>query len=471
MLDWMRFNTRQMTDFFQWEVGPLRELTPDIPCTTNFMGLSNGHDYAAFAKVVDFVADDQYPRYSDLDSDLLEKVNTVAFKDDLYRCFKPDSAWILMESCPEDPCYSGTMSGLKRPHLHRAEMLQALGHGAEGTLYFQWRKGRGAHEKFHGAVLDHAGHEHTRTFRDVAALGRSYQKFTPFLGSRTPAAEVAVVYDWEARWSFQFSPTANGNNAYDRIAVSHYTPFREAGMPVDVISSERDFSSYKVLILPQLWMLKPGVATRLRAFVEAGGTLIGTYYTGAVNETGLCWTGGFPGDGLMDVFGLWNEETDLLGEDRTQTIRITTGQEFPQSTYLARQVSSLCQLRGAIALAEYTEDFYAGFPALSVHELGKGRAYYQAARLGLDFQRAFYGQLIQQLGLSRPVPGPVPEGVQLQERRNAQARFLFLQNFSGESQAILLGKGAWSELETNEAVEETYQIKPWSSVILQAPVT
>jgi beta-galactosidase len=461
MLDWMRFTTHQMVDFYQMEVAPLHAANSAIPCTTNFMGLSNGHDYARFARVVDLVADDQYPRYHGDDADLAEKVNAIAFKHDLYRNFKPGRPWMLMESCPDDPQYPGNMAGIKPPGLHHAEMLQALGHGAEGTLYFQWRKGRGGHEKFHGAVVGHDGTGETRVFREVEALGRLYERLTPILGSRTPAAEVGLIYDGEARWAFQFNSTANAGNAYDRIAQSHYRPFRDHGVPVDVFESERDFSSYKLLIAPQLYMLKPGVAARLRAFVEQGGVLVGTVYTGFVGESGLCFTGGFPGDGLREVFGIWNEETDVLLGPRRQRMRLTGGAEFE-----VEGAAALVHPDAAGVLAVYTESFYAGSPALTVHSLGKGQAYYQAGRSGPEFQNHFYTGLMAELGLRRPLPTPPPMGVQLQERVSDHGRFLFVQNFTGESQTLKLPPGSWHDLgDTGTAIAHGL-LAPWQSGVL-----
>ena len=461
MLDWMRFTTEQMVEFYQMEAAPLKAANPDIPCTTNFMGLSNGHDYARFAEVVDVVTDDQYPRYHYEDEDLHDKVNTIAFKNDLFRNFKPGRPWMLMESCPDDPLYPGNLAGIKPPGLHRAEMFQALGHGAEGTLYFQWRKGRGGHEKFHGAVVGHDGSGDTRIFREVESLGRSYEHLTPILGSRTPPAEVAIIYESDSRWAFQSNATANARNAYDRVAQAHYRPFRDSGIPVDVIASGRDFSPYKLLIVPQLYLLKNGVAARLRSFVEQGGILVGTVYTGIVGESGLCFTGGFPGEGLRQVFGLWNEETDVLVGRRRQKLRMHDGAEF--------EVTETCGLvrpEGAEVRAVYTEQFYAGSPALTVNALGKGKAYYQAARCGHEFHEHFYGNLMREAGLRQPLPTRPPAGVQVQERVSQTRRFLFLENFTANSQRVELPSGVWEDLAERRPQAAGGLLDPWQSIIL-----
>jgi len=372
-----------------------------------------------------------------------------------------------MESCPGTPQYRKPMR-VKRAQLHRAEMLQAVGHGAEGTCYFQWRAGRGGQEKFHGAVVDHMGNEHTRVFQSVAAVGRLYRRLVPVLGS-APKAEVGLLYDWEARWGLELSGGPDSDDdGYARVAVDHYQPLRELGVAVDVFHSERDFSGYKLLVAPQLWMLKPGVARRLRAFVEGGGTLVATYYTGVCDETNRCFTGGWPGDGLGEVFGLWDEETDVQPPAAVRRVRVAAGAPFAAGRVLrARRVCALVHLRGARALATYAEDFYRGRPALTVNRFGKGRAFYHAAQLEPDGLRAFYGWLARDLGLARDLPAPPPRGVLVQRRAKPGAQFLFLQNFTPKPQRARLGAGSWRDMDTGAAVRNALVLAPFGSAVLQ----
>ncbi len=443
-LDWLRFNTQQVIDFFEWEAEPLRRLTPGVPCTTNFMGLFPTLDYARLAEHVDIVADDQYPAYDERGTDSIEKAISVAFKHDLYRCFKPDRPSMLMESCPDAPQWKLPMR-LKPENVHRAEMLQAIGHGAEGTCYFQWRKGRGGVEKHHGAVVDHAGHENTRVFRSVAALGRSYEKLSEVIGS-VVEAEVALIYDWDVRWAFERSGgMLSRDDAYSRVCFDHYQPFWELGVSVDVLASGRDFSAYRLLIAPQLHLLKPGVAARLREFVERGGTLVSTYYTGFVGPSTLCFTGGMPGDGLVELFGVWNEETDCLPPHVSQTLLCVADRGLPLAErYPTGDVCAIVEARGAQVLATYGEGFYAGTPALTVREHGRGRAYYQAARMGQGFLGDFYRGLAATLGIAPALPD-LPAGVTVQRRRAEHKEYFFLQNFGPTPQTVKLGGQGLSE--------------------------
>ncbi|MCE9616121.1 MAG: beta-galactosidase [Lentisphaerae bacterium] len=463
---WLRFINHQLRDFYQWEAKPLRAASAGIPITTNFMGLFSHVDYSKLAEIVDVVADDQYPAYSASDPNLPRSAAGISFKDNLYRCFKPDRPWMLMESCTGTPQWRQP-TRLKRPGLHQAEMLQALGHGAEGTCYFQWRKCRGSVEKFHGAVVDHVGHEHTREFRGVADLSRRYARMPEILGS-TVRAEVAMLYDWESRWGIELSdgPGFTGE-MYPDVMLDHYQPFWDQGLAVDVINSERDFSGYRVLIAPLLWMLKPQVAARVRTFVEAGGVFVTTFFSGICDQHNLCLTGGWPGDGLMDLCGIWNEETDVLGEGERRRVKVAGAWAGKKRSFSAAHVCAVAQLRGAKALAVYDEDFYKGLPVLTRHAVGKGQAYYVAARVEVDCLRAFYGKMARDLKLHRPVPAVLPQGVTVQERVKDRATYLFFQNFSTTAKRVALGpKAVYRRLLDDKRVRGTLTLPPLGSDVL-----
>jgi beta-galactosidase len=450
------------------EIAAIKRFSSDVPVTTNLMGTHSGIDYAKLVAELDVVADDQYPAYSPDAKDLWGDVLRVAFKDDLHRSFKPDRPWMLMESCPDAPQWKHPVQ-LKRPKLHQAEMLQALGHGAEGTCYFQWRKGRAGGEKLHGAVVDHVGHEHTRVFGSVAELGARYENLAEILGSETNS-EVALIYDWEVRWAFEASEGVRSEReSYLTTCLDHYAAFARQGVAVDVLSASRDLSRYKLVVAPQLWMLAPGVAERIARFVAAGGTFVATYYTGYCDQTNRCFTGGFPGDGLMNVLGIWNEETDWLpgGAKRRVVSRPEAVDLKLAESYAAEQLCALVQLRGATALADYAEDFYAGSPALTRHAYGKGMAYYQAAALGVPFQCAFYAGLVERLGLHRCLERELPPNLAAQRRVSASHEYLFLQNFSAEERTLALPAPAYFDLLQQQSVPGPLRLGAWDSTVLR----
>jgi beta-galactosidase GanA len=179
--------------------------------------------------------------------------------------------------------------------------------------YFQWRKSRGSAEKLHGAVVGHDGSSNTRVFREVSQLGRTLGRLADVTGAHVNA-EVALVFDWESGWAIEESqgPRNDGRRAYEQTVMAHHYPFWTRGTATDVIDSECDFSPFRVIVAPMLYMIKPGTAERLADFVAGGRTFVNTYWSGIVDQHDLCFLGGFPGP-LRPLLGIWSEER-MLGD-------------------------------------------------------------------------------------------------------------------------------------------------------------
>ena len=156
---------------------------------------------------------------------------------DFYRTMKGGLPFLLMESTPSNTNWQPTPR-LKRPGQHRQEMLLAIGHGADATMYFQWRKSRGAFEKMHGAVVDHEGTDRTRVFQEVAAHGALLRKLDAVVGT-TVRPEVAIVNDWESRWALGLTQgPRQGQGAWDGRFDKEY--IRDPHRPLPAVLEARD---------------------------------------------------------------------------------------------------------------------------------------------------------------------------------------------------------------------------------------
>ncbi len=419
VLDWKRFCTDQTADFLRNEQIPLRQLTPHIPTTTNLMGLFDGLDYKQLAKSVDFVSWDSYPEWGHPDGDKQVAIST-SFMHDEIRGLK-DRNFLLMECTPSLVNWR-EINKLKRPGQHLAASMQAIAHGAESVQYFQFRKSRGAAEKMHGAVVDHAGHEHTRVFSDVQQVGQALRRIDEVCGTACPA-EVALVFDRENLWALQVMQGMQLNDKkYTQTLLQYYTPLWERGINADVISRTDDFSRYKLVIAPMLYMAEESVIDRLEQYVRQGGVLVGTYATAQVNENDLCHLGGFPGGKLKEVFGVWAEELDTLHPDEENTVTADG------RTYAAVDYCELIHADGAQVIARYASDFYAGMPACTVHTYGKGKAYYMAFRdRNADYIRTLLDSALSDAQISPALPLPLPDGVTVHTRSCDDARYLFVE--------------------------------------------
>lgn len=449
-LDWRRFVSDQTIDFCKHEMLPLREVNPELPCTVNMMDLYEGLDYREFAKVVDVISWDAYPTWHDAESDA-RTASWFAFNHDLFRSLK-QKPFMLMESTPSLTNWQ-PVSKLKRPGMHKLSSLQAVAHGSDTVQYFQWRKSRGSSEKFHGAVVDHAGHEHTRVFRDVASLGESLSRLGEVVGTSVPA-EAAIIFDWDNRWAIKDAQgPRNQGIHYEETVMQHYHALWEMGVPTDIIGSFDDLASYKLIVVPMAYLLRAETGDKLEQFVRDGGTLLATYWTGVVDENDLCHLGGFPGP-LRKTVGVWAEEMDGLHDHDRNALIMNEGN--PLNLTGVFEIHELCErihVEGAKVIGVYQQDFYAGEPVLTVNELGKGKAYYLAARVSDSaFYEELYSQLVQEAGVRRALDAKLPPGVTAGLRSDGEHEYIFVQNFSGQPALVELPGTEYEDAESGQAV-------------------
>lgn len=434
-IEWRRFVDHQSLDFFLAESEPLRRITPSVPITVNMMGTYPGLNYRNWGKHVDVVSWDCYPRWHNPDRDDVDEASATAFRHDLMRSLKDGKNWLLMESTPSQVNWQ-PVNRLKAPGMHLLSSVQALAHGSDSVMYFQWRKTRGGAEQHHGAVVDHGGAEGTRTFAEVAEVGRFLEENADLAGSAY-RAEAAVLYDWECRWAIDafggFNKTARD---YERACEEFHRAFWRRSIACDVPGQDAELSRYKVVAAPWLYLLKDGTAERLTSFVEGGGILILTYLSGIVDDRSLCIEGGFPGR-LRRLAGVWAEELDALWPGQSNRIVPAPGAEgWLSGTYAADAFCGILRLEGAQTLASYAEDWYAGLPVLTRNRVGAGAVYYLAARADQRLVDDLVGRAVAEAGVA-PVASGLPRGVNAQLRRGEKNDFVITMNFNRTSAAGL----------------------------------
>ncbi|MFP4376582.1 MAG: beta-galactosidase [Spirochaetales bacterium] len=445
VIDWKRFTTAQTRSFIRAEIEAIRAVDESIPFTTNLMGFFEGIDYFALAEELDVVSWDSYPFWhaptgsadgTELtDAAIAARVGT---SHDLMRSVGNGKPFLLMESTPSATNWM-PVAKLKRPGMHLASSLLAIAHGSDSVQYFQWRKSRGSSEKFHGAVVDHVGSEHTRVFADVADVGQALEALAEVAGTYYPT-DSAILFDWDNRWAIDEAqgPRNDGRKAYLETVERHASALAGHHVQLDVASSSSDLTRYRLIIAPMLYMVRAGIAERLEAFVSAGGTLVATYWSGIADESDLCFTGGFPGP-LRELLGIWSEEIDALHPGEQNSVCLETPfRDGGPSTFAAYELCDLIHLEGARALAHYGSDFYAGRPALTVNEYGRGRAFYIASRNEFSFLSEFYGKLASEIEPLRATENALPPGVHAtlrhaEEPDGSRSEYRFLINFSTES--------------------------------------
>lgn len=467
ILDWKRFVSDQTIDFMKAEKQAIRKYS-DKPVTANFMRVYDGGsdandsvgftgiDYRKMAKELDFISWDAYPKWHR--DDASDEYAYIDFNHDMFRSLK-DKPFILMECTPSLTNWHD-YNKLKRPGVNRLSGLQAVAHGSDSVLYFQFRKSRGSSEKFHGAVVDHCGHENTRVFREISALGETLKNLDDVIGTSTES-EVAFVTEWE---NLVMLPMVEGfqkgRTKYTETLIKHYRSFRDKGINVDVRGYDDDLSKYRIVICPMMYMVNDDFIKKVAEYVRNGGIFVTTYMAGMVDENDLCYLGGFPGGELGKVFGIWNEEIDSLYPNDSNTVSAFG------KTYKAVDYCELIHAEGAETLGEYSSDFYSGMSAVTVNNYGKGRAYYIAFRDDGEFTRDFYEKLISEVGIKSSICGTLGDGVTCCSRTDGENDYVFVMNFLGSASSVTLDR-EYINVETGETLLGNIEIAPYGSMILK----
>lgn len=424
-LDWKRFVSFQTADFIRHEVRSVREGGSSLPVTANLMHYFQTLDYFKLAKELDIVSWDTYPTWHK--EAVLETAYDNGMCHDLMRSLK-GKPFFQMESCPTSTNWQ-SVSKLKRPGVLFAQSMQAIAHGGEGAMYFQVRQSRGASEKFHGAIIDHYGGNDTRVFREVAKTGRVLKQISELAGS-TVFSQAAILYDWESQWAMNDSQgPRNKGLHYHEALLKFYRGFRKQGLNVDLVDMDCDIQKYRVLAIPMGYMFKEGFAEKVRKFVEEGGILIVTYWSGIADDTDLCYLGGTP-HGLMDVLGIRSTEIDGLYDwEENSMIPEEKNSLGLEKTYVCKNLCDLVELRGAKPEMTYGSDFYQGYAAVTSHSFGKGQAWYVAADGEAAFYEDFLKRLMQECRVAAAVKGEIPTGLEITTREKDGVCYYIYQNF------------------------------------------
>ena len=428
-LEWHRFKNDMLCSFVNDEVEAVKSINPNLPVTTNYMRFFEV-DYKKLADSIDVISWDNYPKWHASENEFESAVETAMFHS-LYNSIKKDKPFMMMESSPSATNWQ-EVAKLRGPGMHLLSSMQAVAHGSDTVQYFQWRKSRGQSEQFHGAVVGHDNSENTRVFKDVSKVGEELKKISEITGSHTEN-EVAILFDYENIWSLNIAQAYRNkdvNKGFNDVLLKNYGALWQLNIGCDFVFEGDDFSKYKVIIAPMLFMLKSNVKEQIEEYVKNGGIFIATFITGVVDEYALSFFDDecYP---LRKILGVKAEETDSLYNGKYNSVKMFGG------TYKTEKYCELAYSEGAETIGEYSEDFYKGMPAVTVNKYENGRSYYVAADFMLDGYMKLYSEIIGS-EISKDKVIDTPENVNITYRYSDDGCYMFITNFNNEPKQIKL---------------------------------
>jgi beta-galactosidase len=440
-LDFQRFSSWALMDYYRSLLAVIREVTPDIPATTNLMvsSATKSLDYFDWAKDLDVVANDHYLVAADP-----ERQIELAFSADLTRGVAGNRPWILMEHSTS----AVNWQPRNQPKLPGEMLRNSLAHvarGADAVMFFQWRQSVAGAEKFHSAMVPHGGRD-TRVWREVVALGEALKRLGPVKGSSVES-RVALVFDYEAWWASELDSHPSEDVKYLELIRAFHRSLFLRGVGVDFVHPTSDLKGYDLVLVCTLYCVTDAAAANIAGAAEAGATVLVSYFSGIVDERDHIRPGGYPG-AFRELLGIRTEEFHPLLEGGEVTLTDgTVGRVWSEHVHLA----------GAEAVATFMDYPLEGVPALTRSTAGRGAAWYLATLPDRDGIERLLDRLLAEAGVAAAAEAAA--GVELTRRVTADGRrFLFAINHGREDAAVkadgeeLLGGGRFGGLVPGGAV-------------------
>ncbi|MET8150606.1 beta-galactosidase [Actinoplanes sp. NPDC049668] len=410
LLDFQRFSSDELLDHYRAEAAVLRRHT-SAPVTTNFMVTAHirNLDYWSWAPEMDVVANDHY-----LDHRLGDPTAELSFAADLTRGLAGGAPWMLMEQS------AGAVNWqphnlAKLPGQLLRNSLTHVARGADSLCFFQWRASARGAEKFHSALVPHAGTD-TRVWREVLELSATLAALAE-VADTTVRADVALLFCWESWWSADTEARPSQDVRYLEQVHAAYGAVRELGATVDVVAPGADLSRYRLVVVPCLHLVTDADAAGIDAYVAGGGHAVVTFYSGIVDGTDRVRLGGYPG-AFRELLGVVAEEFHPLPHGGR--VRLCGGGSATLWTELLRTTT-------AKTVDAYADGPLPGVPAITRNTYGDGTAWYVATALDQPGLRELMDTALREAGV-RPV-GPRNDGSVEVVRRTGDGRaYVFVVN-------------------------------------------
>jgi beta-galactosidase len=458
-LDFMRFSSDELLECYEIEHSVLTARTPNIPVTTNFMRFFKPLDYWKWAEREDIVTDDVYQDPLDPEAGM-----RAAMAGDLMRSLGKGKPWILMEQSPSRVNWR-EVNAPKLPGQMRLWSLQAVARGADGVMFFQWRQSRAGAEKFHSAMVPHGPTQSSPTWHEVVQLGAELRGLDAVSGSKVPA-DVAILLDWESWWALELPSKPSNRIQQIEQLEAYYRPLFDANVTADFARPTDDLSRYKLVIAPSLYLVNDAGAANIAAYVEKGGNLLMSFFSGIADTNEHIRLGGYP-QPFVRVLGLQVLDWVPLGDSENVGIQFADDGGSNGSTGGATgdMWAELIDVHGAEVMATFASSHLNGSPAVTLNRFGAGSAQYVSTALDPVALTNLVRSTCRRVGVSPVLE--VPAGVEAVRRDTPGGSILFLMNHGEGTAEIVVPRDAVS-LNGGKAMKDgRLQLEPRDVAILR----
>ncbi|HEY6915390.1 MAG TPA: beta-galactosidase, partial [Paludibacter sp.] len=327
------------------------------------------------------------------------------------------------------------------PNSIRKSAYATLMYGNQMVCGWTWQSMWAGEEQYLEGMLDWDGVPNRKydEYKKMATEFKKIEKYFPY----KPQPEVGVAFSFPSQMASSSFP-----EQHDSQVQNCWNLFYYRNMDANVVEISRSSLNYKLLFVPGVTVMDDKTATKIREFVNNGGTVIMTSNSALVDASGQVFKTTHPGQ-LSDVFGIRIgsfEETESMNEISRKAYN---GKKL-EFTYKGKAVDTqsarfdVIDPKGAEIIGSITS-LDKDYPIMTVNKYGKGRAIYVGLAADGNVLNPLLDELIVELGIKK---GPdVPSGVMA--RQIDKNHYLYL-NVTGEPKTITLGRKSKSILSDKE---------------------
>ena len=417
-LDWERFRNESIVNFAAFQSKLIKEIAPNAVVMHDFPGggLDKHCDYSDVAKHLDVVAYNNYPVWGGQKEPI--PPHEIAFGLDYIRGLKRENFWIteaIMGAQGHD-----VTGFLPRPNQAKMWSYQGMARGCSSLMYFRYRGATKGAEQFCYGVID-ADNIKRRKFYEVQDFFKTISKYDKQL--ELPInSKVAIIYDYDSIASFRIQKQSILLDCHNEMKKL-YKPFYDVNVMVDVIPSDADFSKYSIIILPQMIVGKDEFRTKVKEYVNNGGTAVFTYRNAVKDENNNLTLGKVIPVGYDELTGVYVDETESLQDINAFTLVGSGECDGEQGT--GGIFRDMLIPTTAEVMFKYGDAFYKNYAAITKNSYGKGKAYYLGCSIDENLLKQVMGRIMQEVGI---VPISSDEGVEFVRRGTDDNTISFIIN-------------------------------------------
>ena len=468
-LEWTRWSQMRVTDFLDWQSKLVRECAGARQfITTDYGGMMKRDvNEEAVAGSLDIVADNIYhgtQDHYDGSFQALQSDFSRSLKHGNFLVTETNAQTIGWTSQSQFPPYDGQL---------REDVYTYLASGANMVEYWHWASIAANQETYWKGILSH-DLEPNREYAEMSRTAHELQKIGPQIVGLKIHNDVAILWSRDSANAVSFMPYGGGVPArswtgdadgYASVVQQMHKALYDMNVGADFVFPEtQDFSQYKLLIVPVLYISDDALLKRISDYVKNGGHVVMTFKSGFANENSAVRWERAPGP-LREAAGINYQEFSNLERPlglKGDPYKVGEGNK-------AYYWAEFLMLEHAKALAYYDHPFFGKWPAITENEFGGGTLLYEGTYLSDELQTAILKGELQKIGLAETDQG-LPSAVHVEHGVNrAGKRIHYYFNYSGAEVKLDYQYGPGTDLLDGKAVGKAAELTlaPWDLAIVE----